>query len=76
MPTSKALNGSDGTTKAAGGSRPSYEDEETREAALRKELARVRKVNEAVEDVLQNLERAKTNMKVWSLPSGRAEGLH
>lgn len=63
-PTHQLVNGSDGPSKAAGASRPSYEDEEAREAALRQELASVRKVNDAMEDVLQNLERAKANMKV------------
>ena len=64
-PTHKPVNGPDGPSKTVGASRPSYEDEEAREAALRQELASVRKVNDAMEDVLQNLERAKTNMKVW-----------
>ena len=71
-PTHRPGNGHDGTTKATGGPRPFYEDNETREAALRQELASVRKVNEAMEDVLQNLERAKTNMKVWKIPPDMA----
>jgi hypothetical protein len=50
--------------KSSGVSKASYEGTEGNEAALRRELASVRKVNEAIEGVVQNLERAKTNMKV------------
>lgn len=53
-----------GASRKGGESRPTYEDEESRDAALRRELASVRKVNEAIEGVVQNLERAKANMKV------------
>lgn len=56
--------GADGESRKAGVSRPSYEDEEGREAALRRELASVRNVNGAIEGVVQDLERAKANMKV------------
>jgi hypothetical protein len=52
------------STGRKGDVRPSYEDGEGKEAALQRELASVRKVNEAIEGVVQNLERAKANMKV------------
>ena len=44
--------------------RPSPEDEKARQEALKQELASVKKVNEAIEGVLQSLERAKSNVKV------------
>jgi hypothetical protein len=47
-----------------GSSRPPAEEDAARDAALQKELASVRKVNEVIEGVLQNLERAKSNMIV------------
>ena len=59
-----AKESTDGPAKLSTGSQPSYADEESREAALKQELASVRKVNEAIEGVLQNLERAKTHMTV------------
>ncbi|ETN46204.1 uncharacterized protein HMPREF1541_00388 [Cyphellophora europaea CBS 101466] len=57
------------------GTRVSYEDDETRDAALRQELAGVRKVNEAIESVLQNLERAKANVKAVNHTVGAASTL-
>ena len=44
--------------------RENSEDENPREASLRKELAGVRNVNKALTDVLDSLEHAKTNMDV------------
>jgi hypothetical protein len=41
-----------------------YEDADSEESALREELASVRKVNEAIEGVIHNLERAQNNIKV------------
>jgi hypothetical protein len=41
-----------------------YEDADAKESALRQELASVRKVNEAIEGVIYNLEQAQNNMKV------------
>jgi hypothetical protein len=41
-----------------------FDTEEAREAALRKELEGVRKVNEVIEGVIGTLERAKGNMGV------------
>lgn len=45
-------------------SRSPHDGDSARDALLQKELASVRKVNEAIEGVLQNLERAKSNMTV------------
>jgi hypothetical protein len=44
--------------------KPSHEDQEAKDQALRQELANVRKVNETIEGVIQTLDKAKTNMKV------------
>ena len=41
-----------------------YDTEEAREAALRKELAGVRNINQVVEGVIESLEKAKGNMDV------------
>jgi DASH complex subunit Duo1 len=54
----------DQSSKAAQSERPSYEDQEVRDQALRQELVKVRKVNETIEGVLQSLDRAKENMGV------------
>ena len=48
----------------AHGQQNSAEDAATREANLRQELASVRKVNEAIEGVIESLNKAKANMKV------------
>jgi hypothetical protein len=45
-----------------------YENEEAREAALRKELESVRSVNEVIEGVVESLEKAKGNMEVREAP--------
>lgn len=45
-------------------SRSQNETDALRDAALQKELSSVRKVNEALEGVIQNLDRAKSNMAV------------
>ena len=65
-PISAAAESTGRSTGNADGPRPSYEDTEARDAALRQELASVRKVNEAIEGVIQNLNRAQTSMKVGS----------
>jgi hypothetical protein len=44
-----------------------YDDGENKETALRNELQSVRKVNEAIEGVIDNLNKAQSSMKV-SLP--------
>jgi hypothetical protein len=44
-----------------------YEDGESKEAILRNELESVRKVNEAIEGVIESLDKAKSSMRV-SLP--------
>ena len=44
----------------------SVEEQKSHDDALRQELVNVKKVNEAVEGVIQSLERAKENMKVKS----------
>ena len=41
-----------------------YEDGESKEVALRKELENVRKVNEAIEGVIESLDKAKSSMRV------------
>jgi hypothetical protein len=50
--------------RSASTTRPSYEEQQSHEENLRQELANVRKVNETIESVIANLERAKGNMKV------------
>ncbi len=52
--------------KTAQSSKLSYEDQETKDKALRQELANVHRVNETVEGVLQSLDKARTNMRVSS----------
>lgn len=44
--------------------KPSLDQEEARELALRHELQTVRNVNQAIEGVLESLERARGNMEV------------
>lgn len=41
-----------------------YDNEEAREALLRKELESVRNINQVIEGVVESLERAKVNMEV------------
>jgi hypothetical protein len=43
-----------------------YKDEETKELALRNELENVRKVNDAIEGVIESLDKAKSSMRVSS----------
>lgn len=52
--------------------KPSLHQEEARELALRNELQTVRNVNQAIEGVLESLERARGNMEVcnYSLKFG------
>ncbi|KUL91800.1 hypothetical protein ZTR_01069 [Talaromyces verruculosus] len=60
--------------------KPSLDQEEARELALRNELQTVRNVNQAIEGVLESLERARGNMEhrqnttkdSSSIPSGKA----
>lgn len=47
-----------------GASSSNTEADQSREESLRHELANVKKVNEAIEGVLQSLEKAKVNLKV------------
>lgn len=54
---------------SSGRSRPQrtesrYTSEEARDEALRRELDQVRGVNKAIEDVIESLQKAKTNMHV------------
>jgi len=58
--SSRGANHGHGTS----GSKSPSEADKSREEALRQELASVKKVNEAIEGVLQSLEKAKANMKV------------
>lgn len=46
---------------------PNLDCKETDEAALRRELAGVRKINEVIKGVVDSLERAKGNMEVCFL---------
>lgn len=46
------------------GTQSTSNSDKSRDEALRQELASVKKVNEAIEGVLQSLEKAKANMKV------------
>lgn len=54
-------------SKAAHSFKQSYGNKESRDAALRQELANVRKVNETIEGVIESLDKAKTNMTVGNL---------
>ena len=42
-----------------------FEKEELRNESLKKELESVRKVNAAIEGVIESLNKARDNMKVW-----------
>ena len=53
-----------GANHGTSDSKSKQEAEQSREEALRQELASVKKVNEAIEGVLQSLEKPKANMKV------------
>ena len=46
------------------GTNPTQAEQQARDESLRQELANVRKVNETIEDVIDNLNKARTNMKV------------
>ena len=64
-PVAKARNDvNSANAKSASASRPAYEEQQSHEQNLRQELANVRKVNEAIEGVIESLGRAKGNMKV------------
>lgn len=52
---------------SASHSKPTQEEQDAQEENLRQELANVRKVNEAIEGVIENLNKAKSNMKVTSV---------
>lgn len=54
------------TTKPGNG-QTLFEKEAARETSLRAELATVRKVNEAIEGMVESLKKAQANMKVLSL---------
>lgn len=53
-----------GRSKTPTNPNPNFDTEESREAALRKELEGVRKINEVIEGVIGTLERARGNMGV------------
>lgn len=44
--------------------KPTYQEQQEREASLRQELQSVRQVNEAIEGVIHSLGKARDNMKV------------
>lgn len=51
----------------AGSSDSRYENDEAREASLRRELENVRNINQVMDGVVESLERAKGNMEArWS----------
>ena len=52
------------TSKQPTTTRPTYQEQQAREESLRQELESVRRVNEAIEGVIQSLAKAKDNMKV------------
>ena len=52
--------------KMAPSAKPTHDDQDAQNQALRQELANVRKVNETIEGVIQSLDKAKTDMKVRS----------
>lgn len=60
-PSKNSTKATQSSNRAEDGSREAYEQR------LRQELASVRRVNEAMEGVLENLDKAKNNMKVRSL---------
>ena len=51
-------------TKHADAAKPTYQEQQEREESLRRELESVRQVNEAIEGVIQSLNKARDNMKV------------
>lgn len=53
-----------GRPKTPGSQGGRFETDESREAALRKELEGVRKINEVIEGVIGTLQRARGNMDV------------
>ena len=61
---------------AQGGGGMRFDTEEAREAALRKELEGVRKINEVIEGMIGTLERAKGNMGVCTFPTHSISGMH
>ncbi|KIX02984.1 uncharacterized protein Z518_06534 [Rhinocladiella mackenziei CBS 650.93] len=62
-PAKPAAEPSKASGKHPNPSRPTYQEQEAREDTLRQELQSVRQVNEAIEGVIQSLEKAKDNMK-------------
>ena len=50
--------------KSRSTSKPTYEEQQSREEHLRQELAIVREVNDTIEGVIESLEHAKGNIKV------------
>ena len=53
--------------------KPTYQEQQEREQSLRRELESVRQVNEAIEGVIQSLNKAKDNMKVYT--SGQSHAI-
>lgn len=51
-------------TKHGDVGKPTYQEQQEREQSLRRELESVRQVNEAIEGIIQSLNKAKDNMKV------------
>ena len=54
----------EGTGKQSNAAKPTYQEQQKRDEELRQELESIRQVNEAIEGVVQSLQKAKQNMKV------------
>lgn len=65
---------SDGIRPALNG-KSTYEDQQTREAILRQEFESVRRVNEAIEGVVESLGKAQSNMRVVNQTVSSASSL-
>ena len=57
------------------GGESKYENQQSREEALRRELESVRAVNEAIEGVIESLDRAKSSMRVSTVSASCFQGL-
>ncbi|KIW10468.1 hypothetical protein PV08_11432 [Exophiala spinifera] len=63
------------SSKSAKSTRPTYQEQEERDAALRRELESVRQVNETIEGLIQSLQKAKDNMRTVNNTVGAASTL-
>jgi hypothetical protein len=65
-PSQPAKSSGQEAAKATYGAKPSFEEQQSKDAALMQELVSVRSVNEAIEGVIESLKKAKNSMKVRS----------